>query len=138
MLDSLKIVCYIDSNTGDVHPFIQEGSSVGTERIVFNFFQTMIDQVKGYSSFEKEQLKKSLSKKYYIDLLKKGYSFEEMYSLLSDVFSKQYDSLGHDGTLNYIISEKEALCNAYQEFLNYDESIGLKQMIDRFTKKLKR
>ena len=37
-----------------------------------------------------------------------------------------------------LISYIDTKLITYQEFLNYDESIGLKQMIDRFTKKLKR
>ena len=55
---------------------------------------------------------------YYLNLLKRGYSYEELFLKLQELFLYHYDISGHEKYLEGILSQREYLHMANEKYLN--------------------
>lgn len=134
-MNNLEVIRYIDKKTKTIQPFIKEKESNSDNWIALQYFRTIIDEFK-CSKEEKKEMKKAISTSYYIELLKKGYEYKEIITLLQQEFTNQYDlprsqsSFNCISSLDYISLELEALKDAYQEYSKDKDCYGLSGFIN--------
>ena len=130
MQNNLEMIYYIDMETGKIMPFIKEKNSNCSDWLVLKNMITFLEKNSNYSKIEKEEIKLVFKSARYIDLLRKGYSFEEMGELLKNAFFKQYDIPSHKSVLTDISTERECLKRAYQEYQDNPEIEGLTDFVN--------
>lgn len=123
-MSNLEVICYMDIATNSIQPFIQEKDGNKNARLFIQHFKTIMNELE-FTEEEKMQMERAVTTGYYIDLLKKGHQYEELATLLQQTFSKQYDRSRSSQSLDYIMMEKAALNQAYQEYSKDMNCYGL-------------
>ena len=138
MQNNLEMIYYIDMETGKIMPFIKEKNSNRSDWLVLKNMLTFLEKNSDYSKIEKEEMKLVFKSARYIDLLRKGYSYDEMEELLKNAFFEQYDIPSHKSVLTAISTERECLEKAYHEYQQNSEIEGLTDFVnDAFIQKEK-
>lgn len=138
MKNNLEMIYYMDMETGKIIPFVKEKNSNRSDWLVLKNMITFLEKNSDYSKREKEEMKLFFKSARYIDLLRKGYSFDEMEELLKNAFFEQYDIPSHRSVLTAISTERECLEKAYQEYQRDPEIEGLIDFVnDSFLQKEK-
>ena len=130
MQNNLEIIYYIDLETGKIMPFLKERNSNRSDWLVLKNVITFLEKNSDYSKREKEEMEFVFKSARYIDLLREGYSFDEMEELLKNAFLEQYDIPSHRSVLPAISTERECLKSAYQEYQNNPEIEGLADFVN--------
>lgn len=133
-MSNLEIIYYIDNQTQTIQPFIKERDGNTDDWEFIQYFRTRINGF-NYSEKEKKETKVAISTSYYIDLLRKGYEYKEIITLLRQEFWKQYElprsqnSFNCESSLDYIVMELEAANQAYQEYSKDSNCYGLSDYV---------
>lgn len=130
MQNNLEMIYYMDMETGKIMPFLKEKNSNRSDCLLLKNIITFLEKNSEYSEREQEEMKLVFKIARYIDLLKKGYPFDEMEELLKNAFFEQYDIPSHKSVLSAISTERECLKRAYQEYQDNPEIEGLTDFVN--------
>lgn len=127
-MNQLKICCSIknmqaERREWEVNILVYESSILSEEEKNILTTRNIIEN-STIDERKKRRYQKKLSASYYVELMQKGYTYEEIYTLLKEEFNKYYDRPNSNAIVSALAFEIDCLKLAAKKIAN-KESIDL-------------
>lgn len=126
-MSNLGIVYYLNQDNS-IDLFIKDNGEFVISRLVVKMAESVINEYQSNDS-NNYKLKQAIKISSYVELLNKGYSFEEINNLLSNEFYKQYRYGKRVTTLFAIEEEQKALFLANKVYKKDSETEELQSIL---------
>lgn len=123
VMNLLKVIYYVDEKNEKIKPFVQEITGYGTELINVRNLVTQIEE-RVLDESEREMKKTAVYSSYYLQLMAKGYSYEDILEVLKNEIYKKIDF----GKKKEIIGLREEV--EFLQFASLQKEAILKSLTD--------
>lgn len=117
-MDKLKIVYYMNIKTNKIVSFIEEKNEFERSRILREYFHYLATDLDSFED-KKSICHSNMLVNYYINLFRKGYSYEVMDEMLRADFLKHYDIPNHKHYLDCLLLQRKILAMAFETYTCY-------------------
>lgn len=120
-MSELQILYYFNSKTDILEPVVKEKGDIQKNNL--QLFYSIIDSVKMEEDMI-HNLRMLAFGSYYVDLLNKGHSFEEIYTLLTNAIRDKWEQPNFNNCLGELYEHRDALNLANQYYKNANEEMN--------------